>query len=32
MSKNLGTVFFPLAPNLYNNVDKNKILMKKLDL
>ena len=32
MSMNLGIIFLPLAPNLCNNVDKNKILMKKLEL
>ena len=23
MSRNLGTIFLPLAPKMYNNVDKN---------
>ena len=32
MSMNLGTIFLPPAPNMYNNVDKNKILMIKLEL
>ena len=30
-SKNLGTIFLPLAPEIRNNVDKNKMLMKKLE-
>ena len=32
MSKSLGTIFLPAAPNMYNNVYKNKILMAKLGL
>ena len=32
MSSILGTTFFPPAPKLCNNVDKNKILMTKLEL
>ena len=31
-SKYLGTTFPPPAPNMCNNVDKNKILMTKLEL
>ena len=32
MSRNLGTIFLPLAPKMYNKVDKNTILMTKLEL
>ena len=32
MSKNLGTIFLPLATEICNNGDKNKILMTKLEL
>ena len=32
MSRNLGTIFFPPDPKVYNNVDANTILMTKLDL
>ena len=32
MSKNLGTIFHPLAPEIRNNVGKNKIFMTKLEL
>ena len=32
MSRNLGAVFLPLDPEIRNNVDKNKILMTKLEL
>ena len=32
MSKNFETIFLQPAPNLYNNVDKRKSLMKKLEL
>ena len=32
MSRNLGTIFLPLAPKMFNNEDKNMILMTKLDL
>ena len=31
MSMNLGTSFLLLASNMYNNVDKNKILMEHLE-
>ena len=30
--RNLGTIFLPPAPEMYNNVDKNMILMTKLEL
>ena len=32
MSKNLRTFFIPVAPEIRINVDKNKILMTKLEL
>ena len=32
MNRNLGTIFLPPAPNMRNNVNKNKILMAKLEL
>ena len=32
MSSNLGTIFLPPAPKMYNNVDKNTILITKLEL
>ena len=32
MSRNLGTIFLPQAPKIYSNVDKNTILMTKLEL
>ena len=32
MSRNLGTIFFSPAPKMYNNVDKNTILMTKLEI
>ena len=32
MSRNLETVFLPPSPKMYNNVDKNTILMTKLEL
>ena len=32
MSRNLGTIFFPQVPKLCNDVDKNKILMKKIGI
>ena len=32
MRKNLGAIFLPPAPKIYYNVDKNKILMTKMEL
>ena len=32
MSRNLRNIFFPSAPKMCNNVEKNKILMTKLEL
>ena len=32
MRSNLGTITLPPAPKMCNNVDKNKILMTKLEL
>ena len=32
ISMNLGTIFLSLDPKMYNNVDKNMILMTKLEL
>ena len=32
MSRNLGTIFHPPAPNMNNNIDNNTILMTKLEL
>ena len=32
MSRNLGTIFLSPAPNMYNNVDKNTILMTKVGI
>ena len=32
MSWNHGTIFLPLAPNLCNNVNKNKILDEKVEI
>ena len=32
MSMNLGTIFLPPDPKMYNNVVKNMILMTKLEL
>ena len=32
ISMNLVTIFLLLTPNICNNVDKNKILMTKLEL
>ena len=32
MSRNLGTIFLPSAPKMYHNVEKNTILMTKLEL
>ena len=31
MNKNLRIIFLLLAPNLYSNADKNKILIKKME-
>ena len=32
INRNLGTIFLPLAPEICSKVDKNKILMIKLEL
>ena len=32
MSRNLRTIFLSPAPKMYNNVNKNMILMTKLEL
>ena len=32
MSRNLGTIFLPQVPKMYNNVNKNMMLMTKLEL
>ena len=32
MSRNLGTIFLVPAPKIFNNVDKNMILMLKLEV